>query len=555
MPSHELVILSFDEELSYSQIFGKEKTYRQRWCNWYGNHSSEPLKFFVPGNGNVKDFESTRDRWHTYDYEGLKETCELVKAAEKRGRKVRAVGSGHALTAISQCEDYIVCTHDLNLTQRRPVQFIKKEFVDGFEVTVNFRNEKATEKHFLFETGGGTKVHHLITALEKDGLALMNKGGSSIQAISGAIATSTHGSGIGIGPLPSMVRSVTIVGKGGQPFRIEPHDGITDADLFNAGPEVQTHGIQLIQDDDVFNSALVGIGSMGIVFSLILEVQESYRLYEERKLWDWETLKKEMLKGNLYEYVNAHRHFEVLINPYIDKNGPDDDDAERKCLVTSRDYSRSCKVPSNATKQRNYISSFVSGISISGRLSPWVFNRNSKAIPRLTNNSLTRLIDHAEKGGGFEGDSYRVLDQGLGELKFYGYAIEIGFEMDRVFEAVDLIFKVCEEAQFYEHHLAAPFSLRFVKQCPAYLSMMNKADMCMIELVSVKGVTGTISLLMRLERELLGIGGVPHWGLSLLPWTGETVQKAFPDFKRWKKNQALYAGETFTNSFVKNILD
>ena len=140
-------------------------------------------------------------------------------------------------------------------------------------------------------------------------------------------------------------------------------------------------------------------------------------------------------------------------------------------------------------------------------------------------------------------------------MKFYGYAIEIGFELDRLFEAVDLIFEICEEAKAYGHYLAAPFSLRFVKQCSAHLSMMNKADMCMIEVVSVKGVTGTISLLMRLERELLKIGGVPHWGLSLLPWTTETVEKSFPQFQEWKKIQATYGGEAFVNHFVKNILD
>jgi hypothetical protein len=555
MPSHETVILSLDEELSYNRIFQKENYFRQRWCNWYGNHASEPLQFFVPGNGNVADFMSTKDLWTTYDYEGLVEICDRVKMAEKEGRKIRAIGSGHGLTAISQCEDFIVCTQDLNLTQRKAEQFIKKEYKDGFEVTVHYGNREAKEKHYLFETGGGTKVDHLMMALNEYGLALMNKGGSGIQAISGAIATSTHGSGIGIGPLSGMVKSMTMVGKGGQLYRIEPHQGVTDPALFNEGADVREYNIKLIQDDGIFNSFTVGIGSMGIIFSLILEVQEEYNLYEERKLWDWDKLKAQMQEGDLFTFVNAHRHFEVLINPYIEEGPTSEMENKRKCLVTTRNYSKSSRVPENAQKARNYISSFVSGIAISGRLSPWVFNKNSTSVPRLTNNSLKRLVDHAEKGGGFAGPSYEILDQGLGELKFYGYAIEIGFELDRLFEALELIFHICEEGKEYGHYLAAPFSLRFVKQCPAHLSMMNKADMCMIELVSVKGVTGTISLLMRLERELLRIGGVPHWGLSLLPWTKETVEKAFPRFQAWKKNRAAFGGEAFVNHFVKNILD
>jgi len=553
IPFHERVVLSLDEELSANLVYDKLKKNRQRWSNWYGNHASEPLQFFVPGKGSIAKFNELE--WGEYDFEALVEISGKVKMAEQEGRRIRAIGSGHGLTAVSQCEDFIICTQDLNLTQRKARNFIKNEYIDGFDVMVNYNNKKATEKHFLFETGGGTKVDHLIIALEKQGLALINKGGSGIQAIAGAIATSTHGSGIGIGPLPGMVRSMTLVGKGGQIFRIEPRNGITDAELFAEDAEVRTFGIQLIQDDEVFNSAIVGIGSMGVVFSLILEVQEKYDLYEERAMWDWDKLKVEMQETGVYTYVNKHRHFEILINPYLDNQKRQRLENARKCLVTTRDYSESCEIPRNAHKVRNYLSSFVSGIAISGRLSHWVFNKNNASIPRLTDNSLRRLVDHAEDGGGYHAPSYKVLDQGLGELKFYGYAIEIGFELDRVFEAVDLIIAVCEEAKAYEHYLAAPFSLRFVKQCSAHLSMMNKADMCMIEVVSVKGVTGTISLLMRLERELLKIGGVPHWGLSLLPWTSETVEHAFPHFQKWKKNQATYGGEAFVNAFVQNILD
>src|SRR5690606_41575521 len=112
-------------------------------------------------------------------------------------------------------------------------------------------------------------------------------------------------------------------------------------------------------------------------------------------------------------------------------------DALPICLVTTRDYSESCEIPRNAHKVRNYLSSFVSGIAISGRLSHWVFNKNNASIPRLTDNSLRRLVDHAEDGGGYHARSYKVLGQGLGELTLYGYVIELGFVLDRELEAFD----------------------------------------------------------------------------------------------------------------------
>lgn len=554
MDSHEKVVLSLDKELTREDFFPKEKNKRRKWANWFGNHFSEPLQFFVPGNGEYKNFSPQDPRCGTYDYSGLEEVCSLVRLAEKNGRKIRAIGSGHALTAVAQCEDYLVCTQDMNMTQRPAREWIKEAFRDGFEVEVNFGNQKNTETHYLFETGGGTKIRHLIQALTHHQLALINQGGSSIQSITGAIATSTHGSGIGIGPVSAFAKSMTIVGKGGKVYRVEPREGITDPEAFQKDERIKQHGITLIQDDEKFNAVMVGIGSVGIVFSMILEAQPDYRLFEERILRNWEDVKKEMMQEGMYHYINAHRHFEVLINPYRDMESATEDGKKRKCLVTTRNYSEKEPGGYHAGRERNYISSFISGIAISGRLSPWVFNKNHLSIPRMTNNSLKRLVDHKDDaGGGFEDQARNVLDQGLGELKFYGYAIEFGFPLDKVFEAVDLIIKNCEASQEYDQLLAAPFALRFVKKCPAHLSMMNQSDMCMIELVSVKDVTGSYPLFMRLERALLELGAVPHWGLSVEPWHRQMVEKAFPRFREWEKEQEFFGGSTFCNAFLDRI--
>jgi hypothetical protein len=551
LPYYERVHLTLDRELSYSKLFFKDLTFRQRWSNWYGNHTSEPKKCWVPGSGSFKNFEKLGEKKQIYDREGLEELRAIVIKAENEGRRVKAIGSGHALTAVAQCDDYIVCTQDLNQTQRRATSAIKAEFRGGYEVEVNYGNVKVKEQRFLFETSGGTKLHHLIDELYKEGLALINQGGSSIQAISGAISTSTHGSGMEIGPFPAFVKSITLVGKEGKVYRIEPTHGVTDPEAFESCKEYQ--GITLIQDDEHFQAVQVGVGAMGIIFSLILEVQPKYSLYEERKLYDWEDYKILMERGDLREFANEHRHFEVLINPYEEMS----DDGEvipRKCLVTTRNYATQ-KSDLPGSQERNYLSSLISGIAISGKLSPWVFNRSYKNMPRMINNSLLRIEDHKDKGGGYEDFSHKVLDQGLGELKFYGYAIEFGFTLDKVFTAVERIIAICKESAQYDHFLAAPFSLRFVKQCPAHLSMMNQSDMCMIELVSVKDVTGTVSLLRKLEREMIALGGVPHWGLSLLPWSKSMVIKSFPRFDDWKNLQGAYGGETFITPFWENLLD
>ncbi|WP_209330125.1 D-arabinono-1,4-lactone oxidase [Lunatimonas salinarum] len=552
-PLHECVNLTLDVELSHDKVFYKESTFRQKWANWYENHCSEPLKFFIPGSGTFPEFDPKCDSHLVYDYDAVLEVIGEVLQAEESGRQIRALGSGHALTPIAQSDDYLVCTQYLNVTNRPAKEFIKAAYRDGFEVEVNFGNQTAKETHYLFETSGGTKIRHLIEVLEKYGWYLMNQGGSSIQSITGALSTSTHGSGIGLGPIPSMVRSLTLVGTGGKAYRVEASEGVTDPVLYDGKIPGSDRTIELIQDDETFHAVLVGVGCMGIVVSMILEVQPIYGLFEERRVRNWDDVKAEMTTSpDLYAYLNAHRHFEVLINPYIDRKATTD--TTRKCLVTTRDYSHSTDKHPNARKERNYLSSFISGINISGKLSPWVFNRNPDAIPGMINNSLHRIEDYAERGSGFEDTARKVLDQGLGELKFYGFATEYGVPLDRVVDAVDLILRTCEEAIPYRHYLAAPFSLRYVKHCPAHLSMMNTGDICMIELVSVRGVTGSYTLLRKLESALIEFGAIPHWGLSVLPWTPEMVEKAFPKFHLWKKYQQKFGGRTFLNPFMEDIL-
>lgn len=76
----------------------------------------------------------------------------------------------------------------------------------------------------------------------------------------------------------------------------------------------------------------------------------------------------------------------------------------------------------------------------------------------------------------------------------------------------------------------------------------------MIELVSVRGVTGSYTLLRKLESALIEFGAIPHWGLSVLPWAPEMVEKAFPKFHLWKKHQQKFGGRTFLNPFMEDIL-
>eukprot|EP00494_Astrolonche_serrata_P006668 UN06692 len=135
----------------------------------------------------------------------------------------------------------------------------------------------------LVEMEAGIKISELNECLWKNGLALLNMGGASFQSIAGYICTSTHGSGISLGPVHDCARSMVVVSpspwKGAQNqteqssyvYRIESKSNpLTDPEKWN------NKEIELIQDDDLWKSLKCNNGSLGIIYSVVLVVMQRY---------------------------------------------------------------------------------------------------------------------------------------------------------------------------------------------------------------------------------------------------------------------------------------
>jgi hypothetical protein len=135
------------------------------------------------------------------------------------------------------------------------------------------------------------------------------------QGIIGATATGTHGSGLTLPPLASMIVGINLISgqfdpKSGLPiqYRIEPTDGITD-------PKRAPAGWILQQDDEDFNAAVTAIGAIGVVYSVTITTVPFYYVRETREMVDW-PIAKALLEhgpqGDILKYHNA----EVWVNPY-----------------------------------------------------------------------------------------------------------------------------------------------------------------------------------------------------------------------------------------------
>ncbi len=473
---------------------------RHTWQNAIKSQTVQPLQIFYP--------------------ESLEAIIDIVEEATELGVKVRAVGSGHSASDVAVTSDFLVYTHGID---------------EPLSLDQSVLTEAARSLH-LFETEAGITVRELNGELEDAGLALPNAGGSDVQTLMGAIATATHGSGLGLGSYPDLVRSLILVSTDGEVYRIEPSNGITDATKYK-DPD-----ITLVQDDDWFYSTLVSMGSMGIVYSVILELVPTYWLHESRERSTWSQVKPLLEEGSI---IRENEHFEVYINPYIT-------DGDHTCILTKRNKVRVESKPSGAAGRRN----FLSGLLLSFKLTPKVIAQMFRLIPHKTPQFIDRAMRSLEDED-YVDKSYKVLNQGLKQVKTIGTAIEIGFSMDQYIPAAEKIMEIAEQRALIGcQYLTSPFALRFVKASPAYLSMMHGRDTCMIEIPTLTQSLGREDILTHFQESLYAFGGRPHWGLETDQLTGsnDLIRKMYPAYDRFMAvYRKLNHKGTFNNTFTDRV--
>lgn len=220
------------------------------FSNWSGSISFTPAKQLSPRSA--------------------KGVATAVKKAHRFGASVRPVGSGHSSTPIFTTEDTLMS-------------------LEKMTGVLDADAEAGTARVLP-----GTGLRDLGAELAEYNLAMENLGDVDYQAIAGAIATGTHGSGITLGNLSStMIGGRLINGLGEEvPFGVD------------AGPEA---------DDDLLRAAQVSLGTLGIFTSLTLRVEEAYQLHRQNWIThiDW-------VLENFAELVAANRSVDFYWYPRSD---------------------------------------------------------------------------------------------------------------------------------------------------------------------------------------------------------------------------------------------
>ncbi|MDF3842033.1 D-arabinono-1,4-lactone oxidase [Pseudomonas citronellolis] len=207
------------------------------WRNWVGNQS------FVAA--------------HMASPKSEDEISALVHAATSQGKSVRCAGSGHSFTPVVatsglllSLQDYQGITH---LDQQRKRVSVK----------------------------AGTKLNTITRFLKEAGYSLTNQGDIDSQAIAGALATGTHGTGTTLGNLSSQVVGMRIIRPDGSVMEVSDTNNL-----------------------DLLHATQVNIGMFGVISEMTLQVSDAYWLHDRVWREDFESLME-----RYDELASRHRHF------------------------------------------------------------------------------------------------------------------------------------------------------------------------------------------------------------------------------------------------------
>jgi L-gulono-1,4-lactone dehydrogenase len=413
-----------------------------------------------------------------------------VRRAEAEGTTVRAVGAGHSWSDAALTDGYLVLPDRL-----------------GGIVDVDGR---------LVRVLGGTHLRDFNAALDARGLALPQMGGYDEQTIAGVVSTSTHGSGLNWGPFPDFVRSLELVVAGGEVVRVE-------------------------RDDPRFDAAVCGMGTLGLIHSLVIEVREKFWLHEVRTVDTWERVRETVTPAGV---LGEGDHYELFVNPYAGKDG------EHRLVVTRRSE---CPEPAGEPKdklERHPLTELESKLPITGVLLRFAARHWPALLAWRFDAVLADMADDA-----YDNVSYKVFNIGeANRLPAVSMELGVTLEGDRHLETVDRILAIAARRRKDENLVhTSPIALRFVAPSRACASMMQGQPTMMIELILVDGTRGGDALLAGYEEGLADLGVRPHWG-QINALTPARVRELYPRWEEWLAVEREFnATGVFDSPFTRRV--
>ena len=212
------------------------------WSNWSGSVKAAPAEIARP-----------------------RTEAELAQLVSK-ARKVRVTGAGHSFMPLCETDGTLLSLADM----------------DG-EIELSADGKRLWAP-------AGWSLARLTEAMWRKGVSLANQGDVNPQALAGAIATGTHGTGAELGTLSTFARA----------FRLMLHDG----SIMTCSPA---------ENSDLFEAQRLSLGLMGVATRIEIDVMPAYHLEERLEVYPLDEIAERWS-----ELESANRHVEFFVFPYAD---------------------------------------------------------------------------------------------------------------------------------------------------------------------------------------------------------------------------------------------
>jgi FAD-linked oxidoreductase len=402
------------------------------------------------------------------------EVAAMVSRASADGRRVRVIGAGHSFTAAAMTDGVLLRLDAMN------------RILEVDPVSMRVRVE------------AGISLHDLNRQLHVVGLALPNLGDIDVQSLAGAISTATHGTGIALGNLATMVVAMVLVDGKGEIVRVD-------------------------MGDPLMSVLPVGIGALGVVCEVTLQCVPSFRLHAHETIEHLDDV-----LGDVEGLVASADHAEFYWMP-----------GARRCQVKRNNRT-------DAPLDRPSKVAVVRDKYLGENLAFGTVCRVGRRWPRLAPR-IAKLVSSSVSEREFVDDSFRVFSSPR-LVRFV--EMEYGIPLECLGEAVQRVREVTRHLSFPS---LFPIEVRMSAADDLALSTGSGRRNGWVAVHQYRGAPYE-SYFQQVAAIMDSYGGRPHWGK--LHWLdAEQLAARYP---RWDEFAAVRSrfdpAGTFRNEYLDRVL-
>jgi alditol oxidase len=417
--------------------------------------------------------------WHS------PETVEQVQEIVAHSRRVKALGTRHSFNAIADTtEDMLSLMH--------------------FDQVLALDRERHT-----VTVGAGIRYGTLCQYLNRAGYALHNLASLPHISVAGACATGTHGSGDGNGSLATATTALEMVTADGGMVRLSRE-----------------------QDGEKFAGAVVGLGALGIVTQLTLNVLPAFTMRQD-------------VYQNL-PLVHLADHFEEItggaysVSLFTDWTSANFNQVWRKSVVTNGSLESSLELKSE------------SGSESESAIGPEWFGATLAPIPMHPIAEVS--AESCTTQGGAPGPWHERLPHfRMDYMPSHGDELQSEYLVPRQY-ALAALRALYELREIIAPHLLIS-EVRTIATDDLWMSPSYQRDSVALHFTWKQDWPAVEKVLPRIEAQLAPFHARPHWGklFTTSPAQLQSLYLRLPDFLDLRQ---MYDPQgKFRNNFLNNFLD